>query len=139
MSVGLAVCHASGMTTLEQASQAFYEALNTMLAGDAGPMLEVWSHADDVTYMSPFGELLVGWEPVRESWEGQAAAHLGGRVAAEELRHVSSSDLGFAVGFERGSVEIAGVTTPVDIRATSLYRREGGRWAMIGHHTDPLA
>lgn len=126
------------MTTLEQASQSFYEALNTMLAGDAGPMLEVWSHADDVSYMSPFGELLVGWETVRASWEGQAGARLGGRVDGEELRHFTSPELGFVVGFERGSVEVDGVATPVDIRATSLYRREGERWAMIGHHTDPL-
>jgi ketosteroid isomerase-like protein len=42
------------------------------------------------------------------------------------------------VGFERGSVEIDGVSTPVDIRATSLWRVEDDRWAMIGHHTDPL-
>ncbi len=126
------------MTTIEAASQSFYDALNTMLAGDAGPMLEVWSHADDVSYMSPFGEVLGGWEAVRASWEGQAAARLGGRVDGQELRYVSSDDLGVVVGFERGSVEIAGVATPVDIRATSTYRREGDRWAMIGHHTDPL-
>ncbi|SDN28727.1 SnoaL-like domain-containing protein [Nocardioides szechwanensis] len=127
------------MSTLEQASDTFYRALNTMLTGDVGPMLEVWSHADDVTYMSPFGELLVGWEAVRESWEKQAAARLGGQVAAEELRCLSSSDLGFVVGCERGSVEVGGVTQLVDIRATSMYRLEGDRWAMIGHHTDPLS
>lgn len=49
-------------TTLEEASQGFYEALNAMLAGDA----------------------------VRAAWEGQAAAHLGGHVEGEELRHVAS-------------------------------------------------
>lgn len=125
-------------TTLEEASQGFYEALNAMLAGDAAPMLGHWSHADDVTYMSPFGELLVGWQAVRASWEGQAAAHLGGHVDAEELRHFESPALGFVVGFERGKVEVDGVPTPVDIRASSMYRLEDGRWAMIGHHTDPL-
>lgn len=125
-------------TTLEEASHGFYEALNAMLAGDAAPMLDQWSHADDVTYMSPFGELLVGWEPVRASWEGQAAAHLGGHVEGEELRHVASPTLGFVVGFERGTVEVDGVSTAVDIRASSMYRLEDDRWAMIGHHTDPL-
>jgi ketosteroid isomerase-like protein len=124
--------------TLEQTSADFYTALNAVLAGDPGPMLEHWSHADDVTYMSPFGELLVGWAPIRASWEGQAVAHLGGRVDGEELRHLGGSDLGFVVGFERGGVEVDGVATPVDIRATSMYRREGERWVMIGHHTDPL-
>jgi ketosteroid isomerase-like protein len=101
-------------------------------------MLEHWSHADDVTYMSSFGELLVGWAPIQASWEGQAAARLGGRVDGKELRHVASSDLGFVVGFERGGVEVDGVPTAIDIPATSMYRLEGDRWVMVGHHTDPL-
>jgi ketosteroid isomerase-like protein len=125
-------------TSLEDASKAFYAALNDILGSDVEPMLELWSHADDVTYMSPFGELLVGWEPIRSSWQSQADQHLGGSVKGEELHHFVSDTLGFVVGFERGSVEIDGAETPVDIRATSMYRVENGRWAMIGHHTDPL-
>lgn len=124
--------------TIEQASAEFYDALNAMFGGDAAPMLAHWSHADDVTYMSPFGELLVGWAAVKASWDHQAAAHLGGRVDGEELTYVATSDLGFVVGFERGAVEIDGVAQAVDIRSTSMYRLEGRRWAMIGHHTDPL-
>lgn len=124
---------------LEQVSGEFYEALNAVLAGDVEPMLKLWSHADDVTYMSPFGELLVGWEPIRDSWQAQADQHLGGSVHPEELHFVAAPTLGCVVGFERGAVEIDGTSTPVNIRATSLYRLEDGRWAMIGHHTDPLS
>lgn len=125
-------------TSLEAASAEFYAALNAMLGGDVEPMLALWSHADDITYMSPFGELLTGWEPVRASWQAQADAHLGGSVRAEEVRLVEGAGLGFAVGFERGEVRVEGRPTAVDIRATSLYRREDGGWRMIGHHTDPL-
>ncbi len=124
--------------SLEDASAVFYSALNDVLAGDVQPMLASWSHADDVTYMSPFGELLVGWEPIRASWQAQADQRLGGRVEPEELHHFASDELGFVVGFERGSIQIDGETKPVDIRATSVYRLEDGRWAMVGHHTDPL-
>lgn len=123
---------------LEDATAAFYAALNDVLSGDAEAMLALWSHADDVTYMSPFGELLVGWEPVRASWQAQADQRLGGHVEPEELHHFTSETLGVAVGFERGNVEIDGTATPVDIRATSVYRVESGDWTMIGHHTDPL-
>src|SRR5258706_10512270 len=38
----------------------FYAALNTMFTGDLGPMKEVWSHTDDVTYMGPGGGFQVG-------------------------------------------------------------------------------
>ncbi len=123
---------------LEDATRAFYVALNDVLGGNVAPMLAVWSHADDVTYMSPFGELLVGWEPVRASWEAQADQRLGGQVEPDELRHFVSDALGFVVGIERGSVDVGGVATVVDIRATSMYRVEDDRWVMIGHHTDPL-
>lgn len=126
------------MTTLDAAATGFYTALNSLLGGDAGPMFDAWSHADDVTYMSPFGELLTGWDAVRQSWMGQAEAHLGGRVDGKELRTLGSDDLGFVVGFERGWVEIEGERRDVDIRATSMFRKEQGRWTMIGHHTDPL-
>ncbi len=125
--------------SLESATRAFYAALNDVLDGNVAPMLELWSHADDVTYMSPFGELLVGWEPIRASWQAQADQRLGGHVEPDNLHHFASETLGFVVGLERGSVEIAGVATAVDIRATSMYRVEEGRWAMIGHHTDPLS
>lgn len=124
--------------TIEEAAQEFYAALQELLAGDAAPMLDLWSHADDVTYMSPLGGILVGRESVRESWQEQAGLRFGGRVAPEELRHFSSDGLGFVVGFERGTIEIDGAETPVDIRATSMFRVEDGRWRMIGHHTDPL-
>jgi len=125
-------------TPLEDATQGFYAALNAVLAGDVEPMLALWSHADDVTYMSPFGELLVGWDAVRASWETQAGQGLDGTVHPEELHHYASDGLGCVVGFERGSVVVGGETVPVDIRATSLYRVEDDRWVMIGHHTDPL-
>ncbi len=123
---------------LEDATAAFYTALNAVLGGDPGPMLDLWSPAEDVTYMSPFGELLSGREAIRASWQLQADQHLGGEVHPEELRFVEGTTLGIVVGFERGSVEVDGESTRVDIRATSTYRQEGGGWAMIGHHTDPL-
>ena len=123
---------------LEEATARFYEALNAMLRGDAEPMLAVWSHADDITYMSPFGELLTGWPATRASWIAQAEARLGGVVRGEELHHLAAGTLGFAVGFERGEVQVEARPTPVDIRATSMFRLEDGEWRMIGHHTDPL-
>ena len=33
---------------VRQATERFYGALNTMFTGDVGPMLDIWSRADDV-------------------------------------------------------------------------------------------
>jgi ketosteroid isomerase-like protein len=126
------------LAELERAAHGFYIALASLLAGDVDPMLEIWSHADDVTYLGPFGELLVGWGPIRDALAAQAAQHLGGVVEPEELHFVASPTLGVVVGYERGANEIDGAAVPVDIRATSVYRLEDGHWLMIGHHTDRL-
>lgn len=123
---------------LQQATDEFYAALASILAGDAEPMSEVWSHADDITYMSPFGELLVGWDATKASWQAQADQNLGGKAAPEELQFFDCGDLGVVVGFERGHITIDGTDQPLEIRATSTWRREDGEWKMIGHHTDPV-
>jgi hypothetical protein len=45
---------------VKDAAAAFYAALDALFIGDATPMREVWSHADDVTYMGPDGGFDVG-------------------------------------------------------------------------------
>jgi len=93
---------------LERAAREFYVALAAVLGGDSEPMLRIWSHADDVSYMGPFGALLVGWEPIRASWVAQATQRLGGKVEPEELHFYDSAPLGVVVGFERGTAEVEG-------------------------------
>jgi ketosteroid isomerase-like protein len=124
---------------VEQATTQFYTSLNTMFTGDAGPMQEIWSHADDVTYMGPAGEFQVGWNEVRDIWEGQAALNLGGKVEPYEMRVTVGDDLAFTQCYEKGTnLDAEGRTVQVSIRATNLFRKENGKWKMIGHHTDLL-
>jgi ketosteroid isomerase-like protein len=124
---------------VEKATAQFYTSLNKMFAGDAGPMLEIWSHADDVTYMGPAGEFQVGWDEVREIWATQAALRLGGKVEPNETRFIIGHDLAFSQCYEKGNnLDAQGRTVRVSIRATNLFRKENGKWKMIGHHTDLL-
>ncbi len=129
----------SDMTAVAEAVAGFYAALNTIFKGDLGPMLGVWSHADDVTYMGPDGRFQVGWEDVRADWQKQAAMKLGGRVEPESVRIVTGGVLAVTHNYERGAnLPIGGESRTVSIRATNLFRKEGGAWKMIGHHVDPL-
>lgn len=124
---------------VEQANAEFYTSLNTMFTGDASPMQEIWSHADDVTYLGPAGDFLVGWNDVRDIWQEQADLKLGGKVEPYELRVTIGNDLAFTQCYEKGSnVDADGRTVQVSIRATNLFRKENGTWKMIGHHTDLL-
>jgi ketosteroid isomerase-like protein len=125
--------------TVEQATAQFYTSLNTMFTGDAGPMQEIWSHADDVTYMGPSGGFQTGWNEVRDVWETQAALKLGGKVEPYEVHATVGNDLAITQCFEKGSnLDAEGNPLEVSIRATNVFRKESGEWKMIGHHTDLL-
>ncbi len=88
---------------VQQATAQFYTSLNAMFTGDAGPMQEIWSHADDVTYMGPGGGFLVGWNAVRETWEAQAALKLGGKIEPDQMRVTVGQDLAFSNATRRAT------------------------------------
>lgn len=124
---------------LSAAVDRFYSALNTLFSGDAGPMIEVWSHADDVTYMGPTGGLYVGWDAVLGDWQAQADLKLGGQVLPSDMVMVIGRDLAVTSNNELGiNTNADGEVQRVSIRATNMFRKEDGHWKMIGHHTDLL-
>ena len=119
--------------------QEFYSALNSMFIGQLEPMKQVWLHGDDVTYMGPGGGFRIGWKQVLADWEQQAALKLGGKVEPEDLRITVGRDLAIVSNYEIGQNIMAdGKPQNVRIRATNLFRKESGKWKMIGHHTDKL-
>ena len=143
VSLCVAVKRADASTEDEQAVRQavaqFYAALNTMFTGELGPMKEVWSHANDVTYMGPGGGFQVGWDQVLANWEAQAAMKLGGRVEPVDMRITVGKELAVTHNYEKGeNTNADGKTQTVSIRATNLFRKENGKWKMIGHHTDLL-
>ncbi len=120
---------------------AFYRALNVVFTGDLAPMSELWSHADDVTYLGPTGGLKTGWAEVLADWQEQADLRLGGEVEPASL-HVFAPEggqLAAAQNLELGRNPNApdGIGE-VHIRATHLFRNEAGTWRMISHHADLL-
>jgi ketosteroid isomerase-like protein len=127
---------------VRQASEQFYAALNSTINGDPGPMMEVWSHGSDASAMHPFGSRSLGWEEVRAGWEQAAQAVSDGRVSdhqrgvAEEVVVPMGEDAAYTVGTERGQAKIGEELIRVDWRVTNIYRREGGGWKMVHHHTD---
>lgn len=148
--VGLAItlslvsgpAHAShdGADAVREAAAGFYSALNILFTGNPDPMLEVWSHADDATYMGPGGGFQVGWPQISENLKKQAAMKLGGKVEPAEMHIAVGSHLAVVQNYEKGvNNDPQGKQQKVSIRATSIFRKEDGKWKMIGHHTDLLS
>lgn len=123
---------------VRRAAADFYTALNALFKGDVQPMEQVWSHASDVTYMGPAGGIQVGWQDVLAEWKKQAAMKLGGEVKAERLQVTLGKDLAIIQNQEKGQNTVDGKAMTVSIRATSIFRKEAGKWKMISHHADIL-
>ncbi len=121
---------------VRQASDRFYAALTRMLNGDAGPMMDVWSHSSDVTTMHPIGEREVGWEQVEGPWRQVASMCTGGQVAIKDQLIRVGGDLAYEVGTESGEGTLAGQKISFGQRVTNVYRREDGEWKVVHHHTD---
>ena len=125
--------------TLQDAQAGFYAALNEMFTGNVDPMLAVWSHANDVTYMGPGGEKQVGWQELEPIWREHAAMKLGGNVEPRGESMFESEDIGIYQNEEYGeNTNAKGKVESVSIRATNVFRKENGEWKMISHHTDLL-
>jgi len=122
---------------VEHASYEFYASLNKLFEGDVAPMINIWSHADDVSYMGPAGGFQVGWERVRAQWEEQAALKLGGKIEPDNTRITVGDDIAFVQAYEQGdNVDPQGKLVQVSIRATTIFRKEAGQWRVIAHQTD---
>ncbi len=124
---------------VSKATQQFYSALNVLFTGSSVPMEDAWSHAADITYMGPAGGLRSGWSQIQAEWKVQASLKLGGKVEPKDLHMTVGRDLAIVSNYEVGeNVGPDGQSQKVEIRATNLFRKEQGKWKMIGHHTDLL-
>jgi ketosteroid isomerase-like protein len=122
---------------VRQASERFYAALNSMANGDASPMSAVWAHGGDVTTMHPIGQREVGWEQVRPVWEQVASICSEGEVRLRDQLIRVGTDLAYEVAVEEGDITMAGERVAFNERVTNIYRREGGEWKIVHHHSDP--
>jgi ketosteroid isomerase-like protein len=121
---------------VRKASEQFYAALNRMTNGDASSLSGVWLHDVSVTTMHPIGGRQVGWDSVRESFQQVAQIASEGRIRLEDQIIQVTGDLAYELGSERGQAKFGGQQAKLDHRVTNIYRREGGSWKMVHHHTD---
>ena len=77
-------------TEIARAVDAWFDALNAMLRGDPEPFATVFSHGDDVLYLSGEGTYRVGWAAAWADWQEQARKNLGGVTRPHDVRTSAS-------------------------------------------------
>src|SRR6266542_913832 len=126
---------------LQEVLERYQETLNAFVQGDAEPTKRLWSRRDDVTLANPLGPPARGWANVEMTIDRAVSqVREGDSVQFERISEYASQDLGYMLWIERTQLKTAGADemTPVSLRVTTIFRREGGGWKIIHRHADPI-
>lgn len=124
---------------VRQAVEQWFVVLNAMLNGDPKPFADLYSHADDITYMGAEGTYRVGWAATYADWTAQAEKSTGGKAEGADIHVAIKGDMATAAHYTKGAVKQPnGEIAQTFLRETSVFRKEGGQWRMIGHHADAI-
>jgi ketosteroid isomerase-like protein len=102
--------------------------------GDAGPRREIWSREEPVTVLGALKnatgrtELDDLFAALEQTFSGCASFRFD--VVAAEV----SGDMAYTVGFEHTQAVVNGEPRTYTLRATQIYRREGGEWKVVHRH-----
>ena len=109
--------------------------------GDPEIYKSLWSRRDDVTLANPFGPPVRGWEEVSARLDLAASNYRDGRdYDFENISTVVTPELAYTGEIERvrARVGVSDELTVIAIRATTVYRREEGKWKVTHRHGDPI-
>jgi ketosteroid isomerase-like protein len=104
--------------------------------GDPGPRLAIWSTREPVSVLGA-ARSAAGQEQVRHLFRHLAdtfsncTSYVYELVAADVV-----GDMAFTAGYERTQASINGEPRQYVLRATQVYRREGGEWKVAHRHAD---
>lgn len=137
--VGAADDAAEETAAVRSAVDQWFVVLNAMVDGDPAPFASLFSHADDVLYMSGEGTFRIGWDATWADWQEQAKKSLGGHVVGDDIHIIVSGDLATVGLVAHATVNAPdGKTEELRVRQTHVFRKEDGAWKMIVHHADNI-
>lgn len=125
---------------LEATMRRYSDAETALHNGDAAPRKAMWARTDPVTLL---GAALsaIGWEEIEPIFDQLESRFSNCTSYKHELIAAGASgDLAYIVAFEYTTASVSGSPSlPYTLRATTVFRREGGEWKVVHRHADPVA
>jgi ketosteroid isomerase-like protein len=107
--------------------------------GDPGPRTALWSRTEPVTL---FGALQIktGWHEIAPIFEWVASRFSNCESFEYEVLAAGvSGDLAYIAGIEHTTAAVGDAPAQAyQLRVTTVFRREGGRWRVVHRHADPV-
>ena len=107
--------------------------------GDADPRRAIWSQVEPVSILGAFRNAY-GQDEVERTFRFLEDSFSDCTSYDFELQAVDVvGDMAYTAGIERISFRRDGEPTNLTLRATQVYRREGGEWRVAHRHADAVA
>lgn len=106
--------------------------------GDAAPRLAIWSREEPVSVLGAW-KSATGQEQVRDLFQQLAGTFSDcTSYAYEVLAAEVIGDMAYTTGYEHTQASVNGEPRTYTLRATQVYRREGGEWRVAHRHADTV-
>jgi ketosteroid isomerase-like protein len=116
-----------------------YEAEFALHNGDAGPRRALWSRNEPVSVLGAWRSAL-GQREVDDLFSSLEKTFSDCTSHAFELQAYDvMGDMAYTAGLEHTSCSVDGQPRSYTLRATQVYRREGGEWRVAHRHADTVA
>jgi ketosteroid isomerase-like protein len=113
-----------------------YDAEVAVHNGDAAPRRAIWSRNEPVTILGALRNAY-GRQEVDEAFTVLATSFSDCTSYEFELQAYDVvGDMAYTVGLEHTSASMDGTPRSYTLRATQVYRREGGEWKVAHRHAD---
>ena len=123
---------------LSWVNTALYEAEAALHNGDAGPRRAIWSSSEPVSVLGAWRNAY-GQREVEELFTSLAASFSDCTSYRFELQVFDVvGDIAYTAGLEHTSASVDGQPRSYTLRATQVYRREGGEWKVAHRHGDTV-
>ena len=115
-----------------------HEAELALHNGDAAPRRALWSQREPVSVLGAWRNA-VGQQELDELFDSLAKSFSNCTSFAFELLACDVvGDMAYTVGLEHTTASINGEPCSYTLRATQVYRREGGEWKVAHRHGDTV-
>jgi ketosteroid isomerase-like protein len=134
--------HAEGMTDRDDflvwVKSTLYEAELALLNGDASPRQAIWSRNEPVSILGALRNAY-GRQEVEEAFTFLERNFSDCTSYTFELQAYDVvGDMAYTAGLEHASNSFDGQPRSFTLRATQVYRREGGEWRVAHRHADTV-
>jgi ketosteroid isomerase-like protein len=116
-----------------------YEAELALHNGDAAPRRSIWSRNEPVTVLGAWRNAH-GQQELDELFTALAESFSHCRSYEFDLQAYDVvGDMAYTAGLEHTAASVGGQPRSYTLRATQVYRREGGEWKVAHRHADTVS